>query len=282
MKRVESTFIEAEGVRIHTRSVPCPEADATPVVVLHGFTGSTEAMRGVVSELCATRATVSIDLVGHGCSDAPDDVAQYSMERCVAQVAEVIDSLALGRPHLLGYSMGGRAALTFCTCYPERARSALLVGASAGLADPEARRVRIADDEALADHLVEVGLATFVEEWMAKALFASQARLGETALARARAERLRNRPQGLALSLRGMGTGAMAPLDLTGLKVPSCFVAGAEDEKFIALARGYAERLERACVEIIPEAGHAAHLENPEAFGRAAREFFARVDASSI
>ena len=116
---------------------------------------------------------------------------------------------------------------------------------------------------------------------MDKPIFASQARLGVVALEGSRTERLRNRPHGLAQSLRGMGTGAMAPIDLSRLSAPICFVAGAEDEKFIALAQSYGDRTVSARVEIILEAGHAAHLEQPEAFGRIAREFFAKVDAST-
>jgi 2-succinyl-6-hydroxy-2,4-cyclohexadiene-1-carboxylate synthase len=281
VNRVHSEFVEAGDVRIHARVVTCAAADATPVVILHGFTGSTESMREVVAQLCQTRTIICVDLVGHGRSDAPQDVSRYSMEACTEQLAEVIESLGLDRPHLLGYSMGGRAALTFCTRYPDRARSALVVGASSGFANPEARRARVADDESLAEHLFEVGLEAFINEWMAKPIFASQARLGVVGLERSRTERLRNRPHGLAQSLRGMGTGAMPPTDLTCLALPTCFVAGAEDEKFIALARSYGDRIDNAQVEIIPEAGHAAHLEKPEAFGRIAREFFARVDAST-
>ncbi|MCP4039775.1 MAG: 2-succinyl-6-hydroxy-2,4-cyclohexadiene-1-carboxylate synthase [bacterium] len=278
MKRVVSSFVDAQGVRIHARIVPGPDPEATAIVILHGFTGSTESMRGVVAELCETRTTVCVDLVGHGCSDAPEDVAAYSMDRCAAQLACVVDELALDRPHLLGYSMGGRAALAFCTAYPERASSALLVGASAGLADPEVRSQRVREDEALADRILTGGLEAFVAEWMAKPIFASQVRLGEAARARSRDQRLRNRPHGLALSLRGMGTGAMTPLELAGLKVPTCFVAGAEDEKFCAIARAYAERLPASRFEIVACAGHAAHLENQEAFGFVARDFFADID----
>ncbi len=281
MNRGHSRFVQAGGVRIHARVANCPAGDATPVVILHGFTGSSESMREVAARLCETRTTVCVDLVGHGCSDAPRDVSNYSMQSCVEQLATVIESLELVRPHLLGYSMGGRAALAFCTHYPERAGSVLLVGASAGFTDPEARRARVAADESLACHLLEVGLETFIDEWMAKPIFASQTRLGAAALERSRAERLRNRPHGLAQSLRGMGTGAMPPIDLTGLEVPACFVVGGEDEKFTALACGYADRLAQAEVEVILEAGHAAHLARPRAFGRVAREFFAKVDAST-
>jgi len=282
MNRVQSSFVDAAGTRLHARIVPCAVNHAPPVVILHGFTGSTESMRGVVSELCQSRTTVSIDLVGHGCSDTPAEVSEYSMARCTEQIASVLSELGLERPHLLGYSMGGRAALSFCSTYPELARSALLVGASAGLADPEARKQRVIDDEALADRILARGLDAFVDEWMAKPIFASQVRLGEAALARFRAERMRCSPFGLALSLRGMGTGAMPPLELTGLKVPTCFVAGTEDEKFCIIARSYGDRLPGARCEIVADAGHAVHLENQEEFGRVARAFFARVDAGDL
>jgi 2-succinyl-6-hydroxy-2,4-cyclohexadiene-1-carboxylate synthase len=275
---VHSVFVDAGGLRLHARIVLGPKSELRPVVFLHGFTGSTESMRGAVAELCEVRETLSIDLVGHGCSDAPEDLDLYSIESCSDQIAKVIDEQNLDRPHLLGYSMGGRAALAFCIFHPELASSALVVGANAGLADANARRERIRSDEALADRNLEFGVEEFVEDWMANPLFASQARLGPAALETARLQRMKNRPEGLARSLRGMGTGAMPPLALSEIKVPLCFVAGAEDEKFAGLARAYASQLPGAACEIVPGAGHAVHLEAPEMFGQIARQFFSQVE----
>jgi 2-succinyl-6-hydroxy-2,4-cyclohexadiene-1-carboxylate synthase len=279
MKSVLSSFVATDGLRIHARIVAGGDPRLRPVVILHGFTGSTESMRGIVGELCAERTTIAIDLVGHGCSGVPDDLALYSMKSCTDQIAKVLEDLALDRPHLLGYSMGGRAALAFCVFHPERAASALVVGANAGLADATAQAERIRSDEDLAQRILDFGLDAFVDAWMANPLFASQARLGAATLDAAREQRLRNNPQGLARSLRGMGTGAMPPLVLTEIKVPLCFVAGGEDVKFTALARSYASRLNAARCEIVPGAGHAVHLEAPEMFGEIARHFFSEVDA---
>jgi len=282
LKTVLSSFIEVGGLRLHARIVTGRELEKRPVVVLHGFTGSTESMRGVVGQLSEERTTVAVDLVGHGCSDAPDDLDHYSIEACADQLAGVIDALGLERPHLLGYSMGGRVALMFCILYPEKAASALVVGASAGMADANARSERIRSDEALADRILDLGLESFVADWMAKPLFASQSRLGPAALEAARVERMRNKPLGLAQSLRGMGAGAMPPLVLSEIKVPLCFVAGQEDEKFSALARGYASRLALARSEIISGSGHAVHLEAPEAFAEVAHRFYSQVDGSEV
>jgi len=202
------------------------------------------------------------------------------MPNSVAQVRAVMAGLGLERPHLLGYSMGARVALSLAVAAPETIASAVLVGASPGLADEGERQSRVAADRALADRIETEGLERFVEHWMALPLFASQSCLGESALRRAREQRLRNRPHGLAFSLRGMGTGAMPPLHeaLRHVEVPLCFVAGAEDAKFVALGRKLAEQVDGARFEALEAAGHAAHLEAPAAFAALASSFYEECD----
>jgi 2-succinyl-6-hydroxy-2,4-cyclohexadiene-1-carboxylate synthase len=269
--------IAAGGVNLHA----VVEGDGPPVVLLHGFTGSAASMAGVAAGLREHHRVIRIDLVGHGESDAPRDGAAYRMESCVDQVAEI--ALALGaRPaHFVGYSMGGRVALALCVWRPELAASAVLIGARAGIADEGERAARVRDDRSLADRIEREGIPSFVDHWMALPLFASQRRLGAEALAAARKERLANRAHGLALSLRGMGAGAQPPLGghLGRVRAPVCLVVGEEDARFRSIAEALARDLPRARVEIVPAAGHAAHLENPSAFLRIARRFLAEVDA---
>ena len=203
------------------------------------------------------------------------------MESCVAQVAGALDALGIPQAHVLGYSMGGRVGLALCAWRPERVRSALLIGASAGLEEAGARAARRRQDEALAERIEREGLERFVEWWMELPLFASQRRLGEAALARAREQRLSNRAHGLAQSLRGMGTGAQPALHarLPSLHVPILLVAGSLDAKFAAIASDLASRLPNAQAQLVPDAGHACHLEQPEAFLRIARRFFDAAEA---
>jgi len=273
-------FVEAAGVRL--RAVV--EGRGRPLLLLHGFTGDAESMEGVSDALRDRHRVVRLELVGHGESDAPRDPSCYSMAACSAQVLAAIRSLALERPHLLGYSMGGRAALATAIAAPTAFASLVLVGATAGLADAGERAARIASDRALADRIEAKGVERFVEEWMALPLFASQARLGPAALARARAQRLRNRPHGLAASLRGMGVGAQTPLHarLPGLTLPVLLVVGEEDAKFREIARALEAGLPDARTRLLPKTGHAAHLEAPEAFAEVVRAFLAEVDARSV
>jgi 2-succinyl-6-hydroxy-2,4-cyclohexadiene-1-carboxylate synthase len=289
MSAPEVRFVEAAGVRLRalldsTATVGSGDGGAAAersVLVLHGFTGDAESMACVAEGLRGHARIARLELIGHGESEAPTAVAPYAMSACADQIVAAAEGLGLERPHLLGYSMGGRAALAAAVATPDRFASLVLVGATAGIEAPEAREERIAADRALADRIESEGVDHFVEAWMAQPLFASQARLGEAALARARDQRLRNRPHGLANSLRGMGTGAQAPLHdrLPGLDLPVLLVVGEEDAKFRALSSSLERLLPDARVRVLPEAGHAAHLEAPERFAEVVSDFLARVDA---
>ncbi len=259
--------------------------DGPPVLLLHGFTGSIAALDGVAAGLRAAGfRTIAVDLLGHGDSDAPLEPKAYAIERCADDLARVLDLAGTRGAAVFGYSMGGRAALGFAIAYPRRVRALALVGASAGIADPAARAARRAADEALAASIERDGVPAFVERWMAHPLFASQSRLGDAFLAQARAQRLANRAHGLAGSLRGIGTGAQPCFepDLAGLDVPSLWLAGADDAKFRALATELARRMPRGRACVIPGAGHAAHLEAPDACLAEVCAFLAATTANPL
>ena len=275
---MSAVFVDADGVRLRA-VVEGPES-APPVLVLHGFTGSAESMAAVATPLAADHRVARLELIGHGESDAPDDVAPYAMDACTRQVAAAATALGFERPHLVGYSMGGRTALATAVAFPDRFASVSLIGATAGIADEADRAARIAADEALADRIEREGLEAFVDHWMALPIFASQSRLGPDFLARARAERLSQRPKGLANSLRGMGAGAQAPVwdGLGRVTVPVMVVVGGEDAKFRAIADALFAPLPDARIEIIEGVGHAAHLEDAKAFGDVLRAFLAEIE----
>lgn len=246
-----------------------------PLVLLHGFTGSAANWRELAAAWAARFQTIAPDLPGHGGTEAPADPARYAMAHCVADLAGLLDQLDLSAVHVLGYSLGGRVALHFAAAHPERVRALILESASPGLATAEERAARIAADEALAARLERDGLAAFVGYWERLPLFASQARLPAEARAALRVQRLQNNPVGLANSLRGLGTGVQPSLweRLPEIRLRTLLIAGALDEKFTAIARQMAARLPQAGLEIVPEAGHTVHLEQPKAFQRLIAEF---------
>lgn len=244
-----------------------------PVLVLHGFTGSAEAMDPLTSRLEGF-TVIAPDLVGHGRSESPSGPDRYTVPAMAEQAMAAADTLGHRRVHLLGYSMGGRTALAAACAAPDRVRSLTVIGATAGIADSEQRRRRAEADWARAE-AIEADLAAFVDQWMSAPLLAGQARLGPDHLRAARAQRLACDPAGLALSLRMGGTGAMEPLHgrLGRCRAPAHIIAGADDAKFCALADELAALLLRASVTRIAGAGHAAHLEQPEATAAAVADF---------
>lgn len=279
MKWYRDRFVEGSGIRMRAR-LAGEGLPGRPVLVLHGFTGCVESMEGVIRSLAVDRPVLALDLVGHGLTDSPDDGGRYSMEACVDQVVAALECLGVSEAHVLGYSMGGRVALSLAVAHPATVASLVLVGASPGLMADEDRAARVGVDHALARRIETEGLERFVDDWMSLPLFASQASLGDAYLAACRAQRLRGNVVGLAGSLRGMGTGSMRPLTgrLHQISRPVCLVAGSLDAKFVDLAQQM--RLELAdgrCV-VVEEVGHAVHLEDPVRFARIARTFLFEVD----
>jgi 2-succinyl-6-hydroxy-2,4-cyclohexadiene-1-carboxylate synthase len=243
-------------------------AQPQTLVLLHGFTGSTESWAEHLPIFSAYYRTIAIDLLGHGRTEAPADFARYDMEQSASDLADLLTTIAPGPIHLLGYSMGGRLALYFAVTYPYLVHSLVLESASPGLADPVARQERIQSDEQLANEIEAQGISAFVARWEALPLFAGQQRLPTAVQNRLRDQRLGNRPHGLANSLRGMGTGRQPALwdQLATLSMPTLLLAGELDEKFKLIARQMATYLPNATVAIVPDAGHTIHLEQPQAF----------------
>ncbi len=252
-----------DGLTIHAEVSGTGE----PVVVLHGFTGDASTMRSLSERLCLHHEVIVAELVGHGRSSIPADIEIYGVEQMASQILQVGQILGHEAFHLVGYSMGGRVALTLACNSPETVKSLSLIGATAGIADDADRAQRRRDDDLLADRLESDPLGDFVDDWMAKPLFETQRRLGATHLENARRQRLANDPAGLARSLRGGGTGAMPPLHsrLAGCTVAAVLIAGSDDHKFTTIATDLAESLPNGRAETIPNAGHAAHLEQPDA-----------------
>ena len=261
--------LDCAGIGLAVHEWPGSAIELPPLVLLHGFTGSAATMSSIAMEF-DERRVLAPDLVGHGETECPADLRHCTMAACVAQVMAGLEQLGVDQCDLLGYSMGARTALSLSAAHPV-VRNLVLIGGTPGLADPSDRAARQRRDAELADLIEREGMAAFVDRWMAQPLFASQARLGAAALAAARTQRLHNDPSGLANSLRAMGTGSMPPLHdhLGELEQPAWWVHGAEDPKFAAIAEAAAGAMPHGQVVSIADAGHAAHLENPQAVAQA-------------
>ncbi len=242
---------------------------ARDVVFLHGFTHTGASWDPVVAALGESYRALAPDIRGHGESSELEPVT----------LAAVLDDLARAAPEhftLVGYSMGGRIALHAALAFGARIDRLVLIGASPGLADPDARRTRRTADEDLAGEIERSSIDEFAPRWAQTPVLAGQA---PEVLAAIHTDRLRNQPAGLARALRGLGTGALSSLwdRLGGVGMPVTLVVGERDEKFQAIASEMVAALPDAEVVVVPGAGHAVHLEAPAAV---AAVIAARIDSS--
>jgi len=211
----------------------------------------------VVAALAESYRALAPDIRGHGSASAREPV---SLDAVLEDLAEA----APERFTLVGYSMGGRIALhaAVAPALGPRIDRIVLIGASPGLADPAERAARRASDERLADEVEHMTIEEFAHRWAQTPVLAGQPPEVAAAID---ADRRRNQPMGLARALRGLGTGALPSLweRLGDLGVPVTLVVGERDGKFRAIATEMAAELPQASVAVIPETGHAVHLEAP-------------------
>lgn len=234
---------------------------APVLVLLHGFTNSGASWQPVISRLGERYRAIAPDIRGHG---GAGDRAPVTLDAVVNDIA----ALTPGQFTLAGYSQGGRIALHVALALPHRVTRLLLIGASPGLADDAEREQRRIADERLAEQIEAMTIENFATQWSQTPLLGD---IAQDIAAISHADRLRSTPKGLAAALRGLGTGTLPSVwdRLHELRMPVQLIAGQRDRKFMAIAREMARLIPNASVEVIAEAGHAVHLERPDAIVQA-------------
>ena len=270
--RVKNTGDNADAVTRGLSARVSGPTPATRIALLHGFTQTGRSWGTVAAALTALgHEVVTVDMPGHGGSGAVRADLPTSADLVTA---------ACGRAVYVGYSMGGRVALHAALRAPELVRGLVLIGATAGIADEGERAVRQAADEILAADLERDGLDVFLTRWLASPLFATLADA-----AAGMDERRVNSVAGLAASLRLCGTGTQEPLweRLAAIVCPVAIIAGSFDDKFRALGQQLAASIgPNATFTSIGDAGHAAHLERPDAVVAAISELVGRAAVAGL
>jgi len=242
-----------------------------PILALaHGFT-QTGGLWGRFGQLVGRgRRVVSVDLPGHGGS------AEIRVD-LVQGAALLVEAGGAGPFDLLGYSLGARFALHAALGAPERVARLILISGTAGIEADDARAERRRRDEDTATRLeAEPDVDAFVASWLAAPMFATL-RAGHAGIE----ERRRNTPAGLASSLRLAGAGTQAPLwgRLDELTMPVLVVAGATDPRYAAVGSRLARGVAHGAFALVPGAGHAVHMEQPEVTAAIVRSWLTATEA---
>lgn len=229
-----------------------------PVILLtHGYSSSSHMWKGQIAALSAHNTLVTWDMRGHGHTDYPADQALYSEAHTVEDMAAILDAVGAKTAIVGGLSLGGYMSLAFAATYPERVRALLIIDTGPGYKNDAARAAWNVTAEKTA------------ERWE---------RDGLTRLANGGAE-TRTSPHrdatGLARAARGMlaQVNARVISALPDIKVPSIVIVGANDAPYLAASDYMTAKIPGAVKVVIPDAGHAANIDQPQAFNDAVLGF---------
>lgn len=246
-------LLDRDGVKMYYEVY----GDGPPLLLTHGFSSSSHMWAGQREAFGKHFRLITWDMRGHGRSDYPSDENAYSESATVADMATILDHVGAKTAIVGGLSLGGYMSLAFHLTHPERVRALLIIDTGPGFRSDEAREGWNTYALRTADLFEKEGLA----------------RLSESSI-EARTAPHRD-ASGVAHAARGMLTQRDARVinSLPEIAVPALVVVGANDKPFIAASDYMASKIPGAKKVVIPDAGHAANIDQPEDFNNAVLEF---------
>src|ERR1700716_705042 len=249
--------IDRDGVNIYYEV----HGSGPPLLLTHGYSSTSAMWQGQIEALSKRHKLVLWDMRGHGQSDYPDDPAAYSEALTVADIAALLDVVGAERAIVGGLSLGGYMSLAFFRAHPERVRALLIIDTGPGFKKDDARDAWNKRAHETGDRFEREGLEVL------------------KSLSRERSSVVHRDASGLARAARGMLTQRDAGVieTLPHIKVPSLVVVGADDTPFLAASDYMAAKIPGAQKVVIPGAGHAANIDQPQAFIDAVLPFLDRI-----
>lgn len=238
------------------------------LVALHGFASTGQQFASFSNAL--GRPISAPDLPGHGRS-ADADCQYHSV------FGTLSEQLPSGAP-FLGFSQGARLAVAGVALRYLHPSSLILISGTAGIEDDTERESRLAADKVLADHIVEIGLERFIDEWTSTGL-TSMTHLPQEIRSEDHSIRLENTPEGLAAALLGYGQGVLPPVwrKLNAISIPVLVVAGRRDRKYSEIGQAMTEAIgSNATLVVIESSNHNPMLDQPEALADEVSAFLDR------
>ncbi len=248
--------INRDGVNVHYEV-----AGSGPAILLsHGYSATSQMWTGQVAALKDRFKVISWDMRGHGQTDSPEDQDAYSEAATVEDMAAILQAEGESKAVIGGLSLGGYMSAAFYLAHPEMTRALMLFDTGPGYRNPVAREGWNETARKRAEVFEEKGLDA----------------LGRSAEVRVSTHRS---AAGLARAARGM----LAQFDsrvmegLEHIAVPTMVLVGANDQPFLGASEYMAKKIPSASYVVIPDAGHAANIDQPAAFNAAVEAFLATL-----
>jgi len=253
--------LDRDGVKLHYEV----HGSGPALLLTHGYSSTSAMWKGQIEALSKDHQLVLWDMRGHGQSDYPDDPAAYSEALTVADMAALLDEIGAESAIVGGLSLGGYMSLAFYRAYPERVRALLIIDTGPGFKNDDARDAWNKRAHETGDGFEREGLAVL------------------QSLSRERSTVSHRDASGLARAARGMLAQRNARVieSLPGIRVPTLVVVGADDAPFLAASDYMAAKIPGAKKVVIPAAGHAVNIDQPQAFVEAVLPFLENLPRHS-
>ncbi len=241
------------------------------LVLVHGFPLSARMWEPQL-ELCSQGwRVIAPHLRGFG--GPPASSAATSMDEFAADIVDLLDALHVDRPVIAGLSMGGYIAFALLRRAPHYVRALVLADTRAE-ADPpaglEARTKLLAEVQAR-------GAAAAADEMLPKLVCERTRTHRRDVVDLLREMILGTPPATIAAAIRAMMTRTDCVPLLPAIGCPTLVVVGDQDAITpIAFSQRMQRLIPGAEIEVIPDAGHMANMEQPAAFNRALGSFLER------
>ena len=262
------------------------------VLFVHGFPFQATMWEPQIPvAVAAGRRAVAPDLPGFGRSAVPSDRSAYSIDGYADLVAALVSDLGLGQVVVVGLSMGGYIALAVARRHPGVLAGLVLADTRADPDTPAGRQAR-SDQQALVEERGDVtplvdGLLTRVLAPGGQGASPRQVRREPPQNAGPRqaevgatlGDMMRSTaPAGWIGALEAMKERRDQTDLLPSIAVPTLVVVGEADAIApVDVAEAMAKAIPGSHLEVIPDAGHVANLENPEVFNTVFSEFLSTI-----
>ena len=269
-------YADSSGVRLWFDEA----GSGPPLLFLHELASDARQWRGQVDHFAARFRCIVPNARGYPPSDVPADDGAYLWERQVDDIGAVLDAAGLDRAVLIGWSMGAYAALQFAQLHPDRALAVVAVGVGSG--SPAAGREDFqAQMRALADTWEtegpEAAAALMAEGPNRQPLRRNNPAAWDAWLA----DLVQHSPAGMARTCRNFQALRPSLEDFMGgfaaVTIPLLLMVGEHDEPCHETTAFLARTIPGARRLVLPGAGHAPNLEDPDGFNRAVDEFLGSI-----
>jgi pimeloyl-ACP methyl ester carboxylesterase len=233
------------------------------IVFLHAFPLNRTMWVNQEHVLSSQFRVITIDLRGHGESDAP--LWRYTLDQSADDVRALLDQLAVRQALFVGLSMGGYLLFAFYRKYSARVKGMILADTKAQADTDEGKAGRFQ----MAQTAYKQGPSAIADLMIPKLLSPATIQTRPEIVQNVRSMIEGNQISGIAGDLLAMAERPDSVPLLQQIACPTQIIVGELDQATPpADATLMANQIPNARLAIIPNAAHLANLEQPAAFNK--------------